>query len=193
MGRAKDRSESGRLFDEDRLDGLRTDRGAILLAGKFPDQIRAVAAISPAVWIAYTEARAANLGAYASAADFAAFLPSPIHQPLTDTPVRIASGNDDPFHAGVTALAAALPSSAAVVFPKGCHTGSFFVSQDPDHWRSWLTISHSDTPRSDARRIGAISRWQRTHGAASALPPPRSENGSGRLSTKQRAAVSYRR
>ena len=105
--------------------------GAILLAEKFPDRIRAVAAISPAVWTTYTEARAANSGAYASAADFAAFDAVTHASALTDTPVRIASGNDDPFHAGVTALAAALPSSAEVVVSKGCHTGSFFVSQEP--------------------------------------------------------------
>ena len=46
--------------------------GAILLAEKNPRLIRAVAAISPAIWTSYAEDQSANAGAYASAADFAA-------------------------------------------------------------------------------------------------------------------------
>ena len=46
--------------------------GALLLAEKHPGLIAAVAAISPAIWTSYAQARAANAGAYASAADFAA-------------------------------------------------------------------------------------------------------------------------
>ncbi len=45
--------------------------GAILLAEKYPRLIRAVAAISPAIWTSYAQARGANAGAFASAADFA--------------------------------------------------------------------------------------------------------------------------
>ena len=45
--------------------------GAILLAEKYPHLIGAVAAISPAIWTSYAEAKSANAGAYASAADFA--------------------------------------------------------------------------------------------------------------------------
>ena len=105
--------------------------GAILLAEKFPDQIRAVAAISPAVWTTYSEAKAANSGAYASASDFANCDAVTHASALADTPVRIASGKDDPFHSGVAALAAALPSSATVEFSKGCHTGPFFIEQEP--------------------------------------------------------------
>jgi pimeloyl-ACP methyl ester carboxylesterase len=105
--------------------------GAILLAEKYPDQVRAVAAISPAVWTTYNEARAANSGAYASAADFADCDAVTHASALAETPIRIASGNDDPFHPGVSALAAALPSSATVDFSKGCHTDEFFVEQEP--------------------------------------------------------------
>ena len=43
--------------------------------------------------------------------------------------MRIVSGDDDPFHPGVMALAKALPSSAVVEFRPGCHTGAFFSSQ----------------------------------------------------------------
>ena len=46
--------------------------GALLLAEKYPRLISATAAIGPAVWTSYPQARAANPGAYASAADFAA-------------------------------------------------------------------------------------------------------------------------
>jgi hypothetical protein len=47
------------------------------------------------------------------------------------TPVRVASGVDDPSHAGVLALAKALPASAQVEISKGCHDGAFFASQQP--------------------------------------------------------------
>ena len=44
--------------------------GALLLAEKHPALISAVAAISPAIWTTYAEARSANAGAYASAESF---------------------------------------------------------------------------------------------------------------------------
>jgi len=105
--------------------------GAILLAEKFPDVIRAVAAISPAIWTSYEQARAVNPGAYASAADFAANDAVTHAAELSGTPVRVASGNDDPFHPGVLALAHNLPDTATVVLSNGCHTGPFFTSQEP--------------------------------------------------------------
>ena len=46
--------------------------GALLFAEKYPQRVSAVAAISPAVWTSYEQARGANAGAYASAEDFAA-------------------------------------------------------------------------------------------------------------------------
>ena len=46
--------------------------GALLVAERFPAMVRAVAAISPAVWTTYAEAHGANPEAYSSAADFAA-------------------------------------------------------------------------------------------------------------------------
>lgn len=105
--------------------------GALLVAETHPDLVGAVAAISPAVWTSYAEARAANPGAYVDAADFAA------HDVVTHTgalrgmPVRVASGDDDPFHRDVLDLAAALPGDAEVVFAPGCHAGPFFASQAP--------------------------------------------------------------
>jgi pimeloyl-ACP methyl ester carboxylesterase len=103
--------------------------GALLLAEKHPQLIAAVAAISPAVWTTYSQARAANAGAFASSADFAGDDVITHASALTHMPVRVASGNDDPFHPGVVALAAKLPKSAIVEFTAGCHDGDFFYSQ----------------------------------------------------------------
>ena len=105
--------------------------GALLFAEKYPGLIRAVAAISPAIWTSYGEAQAANPGAYASAADFAADNAITHTGALSNTPVRVASGNDDPFHPGVLALAQTLPRTSTVVLSQGCHTGPFFNSQEP--------------------------------------------------------------
>jgi S-formylglutathione hydrolase FrmB len=46
--------------------------GALVLAQRHPGLLSAVAAISPAVWRTYREARAASSGAFASAGDFQA-------------------------------------------------------------------------------------------------------------------------
>ena len=103
--------------------------GALLLAEKHPQLIAAVAAISPAVWTSYPEARAANPAAYASAQNFAQD-DVVTHAPaLAHTPVRITSGADDPFHPGVLALAERLGPRATVEITAGCHDGSFFASQ----------------------------------------------------------------
>lgn len=109
--------------------------GAILLAEKQPGLITAVAAISPAIWTDYGEARSANSGAYASYASFRSDDALTHVGALAATPVRIASGSDDPFHAGVVALAEVLPASSTVVISAGCHTDPFFVSQEPPSLR----------------------------------------------------------
>jgi S-formylglutathione hydrolase FrmB len=103
--------------------------GALLLAEKHRQLIAAVAAISPAVWTTYAQAQGANAGAFASSEDFASDDVITHASALDGIPVRIASGADDPFHPGVTALANALPASAIVDIGPGCHDGSFFASQ----------------------------------------------------------------
>ena len=103
--------------------------GSLLLAEKNPHLVAAVAAISPAVWTTYAQARAANAGAFASAADFASDDVITHASALIGIPVRVASGTDDPFHPGVVALAKALPTTAVVDVTAGCHDGSFFSSQ----------------------------------------------------------------
>ena len=105
--------------------------GAILLAERYPDVIRAVAAISPAIWTSYGQAQDVNPASYASAADFDADDAVTHTAALAHTPVRVASGNDDPFHPGVLALARQLPKTSTVVLSNGCHTGPFFTSQEP--------------------------------------------------------------
>jgi pimeloyl-ACP methyl ester carboxylesterase len=105
--------------------------GALLLAEQHPRLISAVGAISPAIWTTYAQARAANPGAFTSARDFASDDVIAHASALHGTPVRVASGRDDPFHPGVLALAHALPRSATVEIAPGCHDGSFFDSQRP--------------------------------------------------------------
>ncbi len=105
--------------------------GAILLAERYPGLISAVAAISPAIWTTYEEAKSANAGAYASLDAFRASDAVALAGKLTGIPVRIASGIDDPFHPGVESLAGVVPSSTTVIVSSGCHTDPFFVSQEP--------------------------------------------------------------
>lgn len=105
--------------------------GALLFAERYPHLFRAVAAISPAIWTSYAQARGANAGAYASAVDFASADVVTHSRALTGIPVRVASGESDPFHPGVVALADALPPGAVVEISKGCHTGDFFLAQEP--------------------------------------------------------------
>ncbi|HEY6277428.1 MAG TPA: alpha/beta hydrolase-fold protein [Streptosporangiaceae bacterium] len=105
--------------------------GALLLAEKYPAIVSAVAAIGPAVWTSYGQARAANAGAYASAAAFAAADVVTHARALAGVPVRMASGLSDPFHPGVVALSRALPTGAVVDISPGCHSFPFFVAQEP--------------------------------------------------------------
>ena len=83
------------------------------------------------MWTSYTQARAANAGAFASASAFAAGDVISHAASLRGIPVRIASGVDDPFHPGVEQLAGVLGSNSIVKFPSGCHTQPFFIEQGP--------------------------------------------------------------
>jgi pimeloyl-ACP methyl ester carboxylesterase len=105
--------------------------GALAIAERYPRQVSAVAAISPAIWTSYDQARGANAGAFSSAQSFTAGDVIAHVDNLQGIPIRIASGVDDPFHAGVEKLAAVLPASATIDFISGCHTEPFFVSQEP--------------------------------------------------------------
>jgi enterochelin esterase-like enzyme len=105
--------------------------GALLLAEKYPRLISAAAAIGPAIWTSYAQARAVNPGAYASPAAFAS-ADAVTHAPaLAGTAVRVACGVSDPFYPGVQALARRLPPSAVTDLSRGCHTSPFFAAQEP--------------------------------------------------------------
>lgn len=105
--------------------------GAIILAEKYPDVFSAVAAISPAIWTSYNQAASANAGAYASPRAFSTYDAVTHAKALAGKPVRVASGDQDPFHPGVEALTEALPPGAIVLVSHGCHTSPFFLSQEP--------------------------------------------------------------
>jgi pimeloyl-ACP methyl ester carboxylesterase len=102
--------------------------GALLLAESHPRLVSAVAALSPAVWTSYEQARAANGGAFASAADFAADDVIAHAHRLSGIPVRVLTGRDDPFRPGVAALARALPAGATVTLAAGCHDDAFWAA-----------------------------------------------------------------
>ena len=103
--------------------------GAILFGERAPGLIRAVAAISPAIWTSYAQARAANSLAYASAKSFEWADVVAHADLLAQVPVRVAIGADDPFVPGVEALEPELSSTATVVVSQGCHTDPFFAQQ----------------------------------------------------------------
>jgi pimeloyl-ACP methyl ester carboxylesterase len=103
--------------------------GALLLAEKHRRLISALAAISPAIWTTYSDARAANAGAFASARDFTTDNVITHAPALSRIPVRVASGSADPFHPGVIALAKVVPRSVTVEITPGCHDDAFFASQ----------------------------------------------------------------
>jgi hypothetical protein len=81
----------------------------------------AVAAISPAIWTSYQQARAVNPGAYASAAAFA----------RADVVSHAGALAGVAVHTGTVALARALPPGAVVDISAGCHTGPFFTAAEP--------------------------------------------------------------
>jgi S-formylglutathione hydrolase FrmB len=105
--------------------------GAIAFAEYYPQIFRAVAAISPAVFSTYAWVHYVNPGAYSSAADFARYDAITHTGALRGIPVRVASGQQDPFHPWVESLVAALPPGAIVQFPPGRHDSAFFSSQEP--------------------------------------------------------------
>ena len=105
--------------------------GALAIAESYPQLIRCAAAISPAVWTSFDQARAANAGAFSSVATFDTYDVITHALQLSVPAVRVASGVDDPFHPGVVELLRAVPRNVVTYVGKGCHTTPFFVSQEP--------------------------------------------------------------
>jgi S-formylglutathione hydrolase FrmB len=105
--------------------------GALAIAERNHGLVTAVAAISPAIWTTYEQAKGANAGAFSSAADFAAGDVITHAGALSGTPLRVASSFDDPFLPGVQSFAKFLKRSDTVVFSAGCHSEPFFLQQEP--------------------------------------------------------------
>ncbi len=135
--------------------------GALLMAEKHPRLFSAVAAISPAVWTTYSEARGANPGAYVSAADFAANDAVTHATALTGIPVRVASGLSDPFHPGVVTLAGALPRAPSSTSRPVATPDPSSCPRSRRHWPfwpdTWLRPQRSDQGRS---RGGGVTHWR---------------------------------
>ena len=105
--------------------------GAIAFAEHYPGLFSAVAAISPAIFTSYAWVHYVNPGAYWSAADFARYDSITHTAALADIPVRITTGDHDPFHPWVVDLVDALPPGAVVQYAPGGHDSQFFESQEP--------------------------------------------------------------
>jgi pimeloyl-ACP methyl ester carboxylesterase len=103
--------------------------GALAIAERNPGFASAVAAVSPAIFTSYHDAIAVNPGSFANERAFAAGDVITHASALAGVPVRVASGNADPFHDGVEAFARVAPPSTSVAFSTGCHDGRFFSSQ----------------------------------------------------------------
>ena len=105
--------------------------GAIAFAEHHPEVFSAVAAISPAIFTTYGWVHYVNPGAYWGPGDFARYDAITHASALKGIPVRVTTGNEDPFHPWVVDLVDALPPGAVVQFAPGGHTGTFFESQEP--------------------------------------------------------------
>lgn len=105
--------------------------GALAIAERNPGLVTAVAAISPAIWTTYDQARGANAGAFSSGADFVLGDVITNVSALAGIPVRVASSFDDPFFPNVQSFAKLLPAADTVVFSAGCHSEPFFLQQEP--------------------------------------------------------------
>lgn len=107
--------------------------GALLFGEKHPTVFSAVAALSPAIWTSYTQARGANAVAYSSSSNFARNDVVTHAGQLAQTPTFIASGNHDPFYPGAQAFRAALATSTPLrtIFADGCHGGDFYAVHMP--------------------------------------------------------------
>jgi pimeloyl-ACP methyl ester carboxylesterase len=123
--------------------------GALLIAEQFSaagtpgggPAVAAVAALSPAVFASYDDARAANPGAFDSPADFTrndvvSGLPT-----LRRVPAFITCGTDDPFQPEVVLVRSRLAALTHHPVPggivPGCHDGSFWAR----HWPAALEFA----------------------------------------------------
>ena len=134
--------------------------GALLLAEKYPDLFAAVAAISPAVWTSYPQARQANPGAYASAAAFAAGDVVTHAAALGRRPVRVASGYARPLLPGCPGARPGAAAGAVVAVGPGLsrrlvlHRAGTPVAGLPGRPPDQLTSLHPGSISGTSRFLG---------------------------------------
>jgi S-formylglutathione hydrolase FrmB len=100
--------------------------GAILVAELHPGMFGAVAALSPAMWPTAGQQQSAVPDAFDSAADYRRYDPYTLAPHLAGTPVFVACGSSDPFHAGDVAFAERLRPAPQTFFGAGCHDDGFW-------------------------------------------------------------------
>jgi S-formylglutathione hydrolase FrmB len=114
-------------------DAIRSARKAALaLAGP---AVAAVAALSPAIFASYADARAANQSSFDSPADFARNSVFAGLRALRRVPTWIACGDDDPFSAETQLLCDRLAAVTRRAVPggilSGCHDDAFWERNMP--------------------------------------------------------------
>jgi S-formylglutathione hydrolase FrmB len=97
--------------------------GAILAAELHPGMFGSVAALSPAMWQTAAQQRSAVPDAFDSTADYRRHDPYTLAPRLAGTPVFVACGSSDPFHAADVAFAQRLRPAPQTLFAAGCHVG----------------------------------------------------------------------
>ncbi|KHK95857.1 hypothetical protein LK09_17690 [Microbacterium mangrovi] len=103
------------------------------------DRVRAVSALSPALW---TTAGAAASIAFDDAADYAANTPYGRQERLTGIPVRIDCGTGDGFQTAVRTYVAGFPEAPAGGFEAGGHDMAFWRREAPAHLRFLADALH---------------------------------------------------
>ena len=102
--------------------------GAMLLATRYPLQVRTVAAASPAIWLSAGQTPA---GAFDDAGDFDRNTIFGRIPALDRVPLRIDCGDSDPFAAATHTLRGRLKPSPAGGFAPGAHNSSFWAAHLP--------------------------------------------------------------
>jgi pimeloyl-ACP methyl ester carboxylesterase len=110
--------------------------GALLLAQRMPAAaVAAVAALSPAIFASYADARSANPGAFDSRQDFARNDVFAGIEALRHVPTWLACGADDPFEPEATLFRARLAALTGYRVPGGivggCHDEAFWLRNLP--------------------------------------------------------------
>jgi enterochelin esterase-like enzyme len=109
--------------------------GAILMAERYPQDFRAVAAASPAIWTSYDAMMLGPGDAFDSAVQFATYDVIVHADALAPTAVRVDCGLQDGFYPYVHAFVRSLPSPPAGVFIAGGHDGAFWLKVGPGQAR----------------------------------------------------------